>query len=610
MTPTHVAPKKSLSSLIGRALAALFAAFMIGTSVPDLARPWMPLGITGLQIDNYNVVTQVDRGGPAELAGIRRGDSFDTADFDTRILAGFSPNCCYSAWPGQTFRFVIDRAGRAFTATIRTVAEHASAVDLGFSVVDNIVGIFMVLTGLVLLWLRPSTMTWGFFLYTLALSPLSNIRFGASLQPSEAIAFSVLGLALGPVGSFGFTLFALRFPGRALSRFGRVLQSITLAIFVPLGVLYGWYVVAYPLYGMTGGRAFSVLWNAFLILGYIIGMAAFADTYVHAPNEDRQKIKWVITGCALGIGGNVIAAVVSDPTLGLGAPTWIVAGFSLLSVMIPVTVAYAVVRHRVIDVRFAISRALVLVVLTGAVGVMFSMVDWLFGKEISNTRVGVVVDLIIAVAIGFWLNTLHGRIDHFVDATLYRSRRLAETRVHRASLGLAHAITARAVDEAVVREPVEAFELTSGAVFLQAGSGSYVRRAAIGWHGPCANVLDHSDPLLLHLRGSEGAVRLDGVGTIQAELPAREERPVVAVAIAARNQVVGVALYGPHRSGADLDADELKSISELAQASAHAYEHIEAESLRAQVAELNLALRAKDGVTPKSVTPAAAPQSV
>jgi vacuolar-type H+-ATPase subunit E/Vma4 len=58
---------------------------------------------------------------------------------------------------------------------------------------------------------------------------------------------------------------------------------------------------------------------------------------------------------------------------------------------------------------------------------------------------------------------------------------------------------------------------------------------------------------------------------------------VLAMPVLLRDQIIAIALYGLHRSGADIDPDEERSLKPLLERAGAAYDHIDAEALRAKV---------------------------
>lgn len=188
---------------------------------------------------------------------------------------------------------------------------------------------------------------------------------------------------------------------------------------------------------------------------------------------------------------------------------------------------------------------------------------------------------------------LHHNVDRFIDSTFFRQRHLAEQRLARAAGAVLRAESREAVDQFLVHEPVRALDLASAAMFNRdEGAERFVRTVAIGWDHADVQELTPEDPLVLHLLAEGAPVRMADVTWSFDEL-SRVANAVLAAPVLLRDQLVAIVLYGPHRTGADLDPDEVRSIVPLTERAGAAYDHIEARELRAQVASLT---RERDAV--------------
>ena len=80
---------------------------------------------------------------------------------------------------------------------------------------------------------------------------------------------------------------------------------------------------------------------------------------------------------------------------------------------------------------------------------------------------------------------------------------------------------------------------------------------------------------------------------VEPGLPSGFCRPVLAVPAANPLRCFALSLYGPHASGADLDANERAMLKRIAHAAAAVYAALENQDLRQQLAGFKRKLSAK-----------------
>jgi hypothetical protein len=310
---------------------------------------------------------------------------------------------------------------------------------------------------------------------------------------------------------------------------------------------------------------------------YLCAAVIFLITLLQSHGDERLRLRWILVFPIVLI-MHVVA--ISSESL----PGWFSDALIALGACIPLAVAYAVVRRRVFDIEFAISRALVYGAITSIIAGTFILLDWFMSRQFSQTRFTLTAEIVVALALGSWLNMLHKNVDRFVDSTFFRQRHLAEQRLARAVAALRRAESHEAVERFLVHEPVHAFSLTSAALFhREEPDGSFLRRMAVHWDR--TDALTPEDPLVLHLLAEDAPVRIAEVVWSSDELP-KTGNAVLAVPIMLRDELVTIVLYGAHRNGADIDPDEVQSLVQLAQSAGAAYDHIEARVLRSRVEAL------------------------
>jgi hypothetical protein len=561
-------------------VASLFAMF----SLPDIALPWHPFSDFGMQVDASATIIGVDRDRSAGRAGVEVGDRVDLAatPIGSRrfLITGFG-----GAAEGTRADFAIVGHGRDRTVSLvaeprpRTFADNASDVALMLAYAATLA----ICSALVLL--RPSKMTWAFFFYGCSLVGQSVLS-GAFVPLWLYVFDSVVMQTINTISWFPLALFALRFPNDAATGWRRVAQAVLLlglvvlfpfAAFSSSAVLFG---IAPP------DLIFDVVANL-AVAGMLFVAVTFAITYVHSVPVDRARLRWVIAGLIVGDLSVVVTGVLgSVPGLAVALPIWAQNTVNTFTIAVPVTVAYAVIRHRVFDVRFVIGRAVVYGLLTTTLLVTVALLDYVVGQLLSQTHLATIVEVLASIVIGLSLNSLHKRVEAFVDATLFRGRRRAELRLRRIGRGLMHSGDERAITKVIVEEPAAAYALASAALFKRGDDGTFVREHAIGWDGAHLERIDSSASMILQLQSSRGPVAAHDAVWDTNDLPHGLAAPAFAFPIFARERVEAVVFYGPHASGEDLDPEEREVLEELMRSASAAYDHAAAEIAREKFALL------------------------
>jgi len=431
-------------ALVGVLSAASFASTVIHIRRPN--------GQLGLQFEDGFTITGVVPNSPAAQAGIRPGDVL-VAKYMSQAQRAlvFADNYAFPGEPvllsvrhGQELRRV-----RIVLSSPPLTAQRTFAIALGAL---NSLAFFVVAGALVML--RPSRTTWAFLLVA-ACNP--GIFAGLSSPPlpetlNLARGLLLAGLSAAFVG--GLLIFAARFPEGAPRGWrvwlDRGAVPFAALVFV-LNLCGDWFDLfsaqSPPAWFVPALRALSP------IIAVVVALA-FLSTYFSAGGAERQRVKWVIATFTLTLGIVVVSAVL-HPSGSAAQMTLAIVG-ELATISIPLAIAYAVLRHRVLDVNFVISRALVFAVLTAAIVALLTSIEFFVGRVLEQTRLAVVADIAAAIGIGFWLNSVHAALDRFLERVLFRRRHEAQVHLERISAGLPHAESRTVIDRSMVREPMGA----------------------------------------------------------------------------------------------------------------------------------------------------------
>ena len=552
-----------MTSLVRTTLVILISAWSLGTLAPRVACMWSACPDNGLEVSYGGVVNGVDRGSPAAKAGIVPGD---------RIVPPLPRGLTRD--PPETLAFNLKHGGAVRSVVLAPVPRTMTRTEQLRLLALCASYLLFVIVGSALLLLRPSAMTWAFYLYCI-FRRYGDLFFywpgSSAFFWFNALAFAALGGASCAL----VTIFALRFPANKVDGWRRPLNAaaLLLAVLFPFAWLYVF--VRLDFLGLPADSLVRLLVDATSLV-YAGAAAIFLVTLFASRDDERQRMQWILVFPILLL---VRVAVINIPRT---MPVWFSDLLTALAVFIPLTVAYAVARRRVFDVQFVISRALVYGVLTTFIAGTFLLLDWFMSKQFAQTRFTLTAEIIFALALGSSLNALHHNVDRLVDGIFFRQRHFAERRLAKAAAAITRAESFTTVDQFLVHEPVQALGLVSAALFRSNNRGGFVRRLDVGWSHGDVTELTPNDPLVLHLVAENVPVRVSEV-TWSFDEPPRLANSLLAMPVLLRDQIVAIAFYGPHRTGADIDPDEQKSLVPLVERAGAAYDHIDAEALRAKV---------------------------
>jgi hypothetical protein len=622
-----MAPRKTL---VTRGLVLVLAIWGLIVILPDVARVFSNYATLGFEADNDGVISAVD-GAPASDAGLQKNDCIDmkrTALPDLLAVFGGMGGMTYVR-PGLQVTLFVEaapctpaRSGslpRILKARLKK-ATPANRLMLG---IDEVLGVFFILVGAVLVWQRPTAMTWGFFLYGLWFNPGQYFVFYAEMQrfPRLLLTQEVLQAAAQAVGYAGILTFALRFPHNEVDpRWRAVERSLPLLV----AVLFALQVASF---GTGLGFRTEVIGRWSYAAGYIVDAGVLLilrfRRKTQAP-EDQQRTRWVHWGCRVGLtafifadsnmatsfwnpvwepfcgGGSFVARSVCD---GSGLSETVLLAFFMLNATVAVAVFHAIRRHRVVDVRFALSRGSTLL-LTSIIfaGALAGIGVWIeeFLHESLASKIAVYVLVVLVLKMVFeWL---HERFNEACDRWLFHRLHLAEERLSNVADELPGVESLDAIDRRLIAEPVASLNLASAAVFRRDTQGTFRQYAEpIGWRSGRDAAMPIGDAPLAELAQRRAAISLperrEGAGPKTWE-------PVLAMPVMAAGGMAAIVLYGAHDTGDDLTGEERVLLSRLVATAGNAYDRVVNVLLRREVEDLSQKLDALpydlgDDVLPK-----------
>lgn len=384
-------------------------------------RPGAPVNITGS-----------DPSGPARalragdvlvsINGIRPEDNTDIVGMSDRVP------------PGTNYVMTIRRDGQEVAVPITTVPKSAKRDNLAERVYVFIHLLFL-LTGLGVFVLKSDdehawllALLLGTFIGLSTWSmPLGVLGSGVALLVAAAKILSLWSLPL-------FVRFFLNFPERSpiLQRWPKLARYVSLPF----------YFLVLPLFG--GGRLPSSLRSWFfnltpiqwlndrgwfglplpVVVGYLVaGLVCLAVNYRAANRNARRRLRVVVFGGGAGFLAYLMAVMAEYLRLGSRAPR-IAQGLEIAMLIalpfIPLSFAYAIIRHKVIPISLIIrrsaryvlvSRGSAVLLMAGVCVVMFFLMDSVFRYllPVSGRMVGI-ISAILAIVVWNLAYSFHQRV--------------------------------------------------------------------------------------------------------------------------------------------------------------------------------------------------------
>ncbi len=290
-----------------------------------------------------------------------------------------------------------------------------------------------------------------------------------TLAPLSPAWFALIG-ALDLLGQSSFMIFFLLFPsGRFVPRWTR---------WVALCVVLYWISTIFFVNGLTNGSFWSNLVFVALLL-CAVGTQIYRYRRVSTSRE-RQQTRWVVFGFSIGILGFVLVLILGQVFLSFLSPVQRQSsvGMTLVSgtifygflLLIPISIAIAILRSRLYDIDVVINKALVYGLLTTLLAAVYA--GLIIGLEslvglFSRQSAQPLVIVLSTLAIAALFQPLRGRIQQLIDRRFYRRKYDAARTLEAFSAALRNEVDLVALSEHLVAVVQETMQPASVSLWLR-----------------------------------------------------------------------------------------------------------------------------------------------
>lgn len=430
---------------------------------------------------------------------LRDGDRIDLASLTPDTRTALAIEAHLGRLPaGKTYILPVVRAGSVLQVPVTTIDAPTSISHLAFYSAAAFTWTLLAAISLLLIWRGRDLAAWG-----MALWGISYV-FGVANRDPHADGLAGLGVqgvsfVLYALARAGFYLMADALVARVLAP--RVLAGfrIGFALLLVVGTLM--HVSGPLLFAFTGsaellGPAYSLIFSWI----YLVPLAMLILGYRSVGPEERARLRWVLV--------SAIAMTVSVTLTNTMPPGVIVSDWIQISAFAAAAVgmAYALLRHRVVDVSIVVDRALVYGTVTALVVGMVAAINSLALKLALPPGAGILLQVVIPLALGIVLGRVRQFLDRVVEQVFFRRKYLAEKALGTFARHAGHIQDAPKLLDAAVRE-IARHTGTPAVAIYSAENDGYRRMKQVG-KAPFPKTLDPDDPVLVALRAEQKATDL------------------------------------------------------------------------------------------------------
>ncbi len=575
------------------ALAVLFAATTIVYSAAWMyyirrAPPQVEIGIDVSYRDAGIEIDKVLPNSPAESAGLKPHDLIVAINGRKADSAPAWNGVLYRAWlkakPGDTVTLAVQRPGQAqpmiIAPVFRALQGSGDTKTTARTVAEQIVAsypILFVVVGLAVLFLRVEDRNaWllALVLATFVAAADMPNEFAAAPLPLQSLLLAYRTLGNSVLAELFYFFFAV-FPARSpIDRKVPWLKWVLVFIGLCLGL--GGYQkgnsVALPIFApvlslRAAQDARIVVVYGAILLGLI---SLLLNMFSVSSREDRRKLKVIFWGTIVGVTPAVVIALVQE-VFHAGFSFWLNFAKIILLFLFPLSFAYAVVKHRVMDVPvllkrsaryFVVERGFVFLILAISVGATFWLAQVFSRLFSAGSKAAIPVGATFGVLLISGATQVHRRVRTRLDRAFFRSSYDAQQILENLAAQTL-TVSSREGLAALLHDQIhDALHPSAMYVYLEAANGQL--QAYAGNPPAEAMTLSTGAPGIAELAGRSDPLELLPEVMHGTQLEPLHPECLVPIRGSSEGQLQGVAVLGPRLSEEPYSTSDKRLLASVA----------------------------------------------
>lgn len=408
--------EKSSHKIVERCVKVIFFVLIIIfliIAINDLTRAigWIGKPFPGFLIYKNSLVCEVSLSNwTGNESGLIKSNDLVLGIDDTRLSPEEIYNFVATKPSGTLIRYNVFRNGENLIVTVPAMI-FGIGDFISIFAGAYVVGLIIFMTGVVVYFLKPNSTTSKFFFmlcYSIGIW-FTSIFDTQTTYSLRSIPF--LGWILTP--AFGISL-ALIFPSRR--DFVRNNYFVMLLPYVPSIILVS-FLLRYFDSQYVWARVDFLAW-VYVLIAALVFIVSTRTSYVRAISPlDKERSKVILIGAFLGF---FVPSVFAMMITAFG-----ISNLNILALFVtffPLSIAYAILKHKLFDIEVIIQKTVLYSALTGAVVGFFALL--VLGFNIAFAEHGgwknPTFFLILSAFLVLVLNPLRGRIQRILDNAFFR----------------------------------------------------------------------------------------------------------------------------------------------------------------------------------------------
>lgn len=501
--------------------------------------------------------------GASAAAGIRNGDVVDLRDQS----AATRYEWIYELMATQPTHLIVRRGSQRFAADVTgsTVFEGPWAFKAGGTLAPQLAFLFFLGCAVLIALRQPGSRDARDIAFVLLLQMGSLIGPSLVVTPNAAVNLGFLLVDAGCTLASSWILVRLasRFGARSRQRGAIELgaYALTALTFVRsvvsiVGIATLWVdPLPFLVPAIISTNWYSLLWGVEPVVGHLAVVTAAAAAVASTSASERARSAWLLLPLPVAFAISSIVGL-SD----VFNSSWFVfsgslGGRGLVALLGALTVTYALLKRRVLDIEFILGRTLVVATISLIVVVAFILLEWLLGTVLSNVShaTGLAANAALALVLGLSMRYIHQRVDTSVDAVLFHKRHEDERALIDFSKEAGYVTDLGALLDATIDKVRRHTDARDAALLVQY-DGAYTAVRSFGAAGSAA--VSENDEAVLSLKAWHRAIDPHHYATAM--------HGALALPMLARGRLVAILLLGERAGGEAYAPDEVEALSQFA----------------------------------------------